>query len=350
MILLTQIFQKNYSEFVKAHTWRINQGVRRKGDLTMIISVDTGNKMIKTENLEFDAGVGILDQMPGEREEVILYKENYYRITSRRPSYLEDKTEDERYFILTLFAVAKELERTKGQEERIANGLIEVELLVGLPPAHYGKHRRAFKEYFQQGRIIDYMYMNTPYKITFTEVRVYIQAYAAYCLVAGRQQLSRYPKVLVIDIGGFTVDYMILRFGQLERTYVDSMEEGVIKLYRSVRAGIRQRFGLLLEEADVDDILSGEDVRFEVQVVERVKEITMRYVSELLGIFREIGIDFGTTQTVFAGGGAILLNKTIQEVWKKYQGAYFIINDVRANAKGYRLQYLAEKQEWEESK
>ena len=180
--------------------------------------------------------------------------------------------------------------------------------------------------------------------------RVYIQAYAAYCLVAGRQQLSRYPKVLVIDIGGFTVDYMILRFGQLERTYVDSMEEGVIKLYRSVRAGIRQRFGLLLEEADVDDILSGEDVRFEVQVVERVKEITMRYVSELLGIFREIGIDFGTTQTVFAGGGAILLNKTIQEVWKKYQGAYFIINDVRANAKGYRLQYLAEKQEWEESK
>ena len=179
---------------------------------------------------------------------------------------------------------------------------------------------------------------------------MYIQAYAAYCLVAGRQQLSRYPKVLVIDIGGFTVDYMILRFGQLERSYVDSMEEGVIKLYRSVRAGIRQRFGLLLEEADVDDILSGEDVRFEVQVVERVKEITMRYVSELLGIFREIGIDFGTTQTVFAGGGAILLNKTIQEVWKKYQGAYFIINDVRANAKGYRLQYLAEKQEWEESK
>ena len=313
---------------------------------SMIISVDTGNKLIKTENMEFDAGVEVLDQMPGEREEVISYKGNYYRITSRRPAYLEDKTEDERYFILVLFAIAKELEHRDGPETRVANGLIEVELLIGLPPAHYGKHRRAFQEYFhREGSVIDYLYMGQPYKITFSDVRVYIQAYAAYCLVAGQKQLSRYPKVLLIDIGGFTVDYMILRFGQLDRSYVDSMEEGVIKLYRSIKAGIRQRFGLLLEEADVDSILRGEKGSLKPDVTERVKEITTKYVSDLLGTFREIGIDFGTTQTVFAGGGAILLNQVIQGVWKKYRGQYFIINDVCANAKGYKLQYLAEKRE-----
>ncbi len=313
---------------------------------SMIISVDTGNKLIKTENMEFDAGVEVLDQMPGEREEVISYKGNYYRITSRRPAYLEDKTEDERYFILVLFAIAKELEHRDGPETRVTNGLIEVELLIGLPPAHYGKHRRAFQEYFhREGSVIDYLYMGQPYKIAFSDVRVYIQAYAAYCLVAGQKQLSRYPKVLLIDIGGFTVDYMILRFGQLDRSYVDSMEEGVIKLYRSIKAGIRQRFGLLLEEADVDSILRGEKGSLKPDVTERVKEITTKYVSDLLGTFREIGIDFGTTQTVFAGGGAILLNQVIQGVWKKYRGQYFIINDVCANAKGYKLQYLAEKRE-----
>lgn len=86
----------------------------------MIISVDTGNKLIKTDNMEFDAGVEVLDQMPGEREEVISYKGNYYRITSRRPAYLEDKTEDERYFILVLFAIAKELEHMNEPETRVA--------------------------------------------------------------------------------------------------------------------------------------------------------------------------------------------------------------------------------------
>lgn len=316
----------------------------------MIISVDTGNKMIKTETLEFNAGVEVYDQIPGEQEDVIFYEGQYYRTSSKRLSYLEDKTEDDRYFILTLFAVAKELQEKKKQENLITNGLIEIELLVGLPPAHYGRQRRSFREYFyRDGGIIDFCYMNQPYKIAFTDVQVYIQAYAAYCLVAAKRQLFTYPKVLVIDIGGFTVDYMILRFGQLERTYVDSLEDGVIKLYRSIKAGIRQRYSVLLEETDIDNIISGKQVKLKPELIDRVKEIAMKYVSELLGIFRELGIDLKTTQTVFVGGGSILLSEFIQEVWKRYQGEYFIINDSKANAKGYKLQYLAEKNKMEES-
>ena len=125
----------------------------------MIMTVDTGNKMIKTDTLEFNAGVEILDQMPGKREEVISYEGQYYITTSRRISYMEDKTEDERYFILTLFAIGKELEAMEKQERMIPNGLIEIELLVGLPPAHYGKYRRTFREYFQrEGDIINFTY------------------------------------------------------------------------------------------------------------------------------------------------------------------------------------------------
>lgn len=310
----------------------------------MIISVDTGNKMMKTETLEFNAGLEILDQMPGEQEEVLAYDGQYYRTTSRRISYMEDKTEDDRYFILTLFAIAKELEKIQVQESLIANGLIEIELLVGLPPAHYGKYRRVFCEYFlREGNVIDFIYMKTPYKIAFSDVRVYIQAYAAYCLVAVQRQLFSYPKVLVIDIGGFTVDYMVLRFGQLERSYVDSLEEGVIKLYRNVIAGIRQRYGILLEEPDIDNIIKGEKVRLEQDLTERVREIAAKYVTELWGGFRELGIDFKTTQTVFVGGGSILLAGFIQEAWRRYGSEYFVINDPKANAKGYKLQYLAEK-------
>ena len=40
----------------------------------MIISVDTGNKQMKTENCEFNSGVEILDTLPGELEEVIEYE------------------------------------------------------------------------------------------------------------------------------------------------------------------------------------------------------------------------------------------------------------------------------------
>lgn len=58
----------------------------------MIISVDTGNKQMKTENCEFNSGVEILDTLPGELEEVIEYEGKYYRTTNRRISYMEADT------------------------------------------------------------------------------------------------------------------------------------------------------------------------------------------------------------------------------------------------------------------
>ena len=60
---------------------------------------------MKTENCEFNSGVEILDTLPGELEEkVIEYEGKYYMTTNRRISYMEDKTADDRYYILTLFA------------------------------------------------------------------------------------------------------------------------------------------------------------------------------------------------------------------------------------------------------
>lgn len=178
----------------------------------MVISVDTGNKMIKTEHYEFNSGIDVLDTIPGENDEVIEFGGKYYRTTNRRISYMEDKTEDDRYYILTLIAIAKELDTMKKEAVLAPNELIEIELLVGLPPAHYGKYRKKFQQYFQRdGKVVGFKYGGTSYQILIHEVKVYVQAYAAYCVLAARRHLTELPKVLVIDIGGFTVDYMILR-------------------------------------------------------------------------------------------------------------------------------------------
>lgn len=60
----------------------------------MIISVDTGNKQMKTENCEFNSGVEILDTLPGELEEVIEYEGKYYRTTNRRLGILTREDEE----------------------------------------------------------------------------------------------------------------------------------------------------------------------------------------------------------------------------------------------------------------
>jgi len=104
----------------------------------------------------------------------------------------------------------------------------------------------------------------------------------------------------------------------------------------------------VLDEEDIDNIILGKNTGYMQELKERVREVTIGYVTELLGTFRELGIDFRTTQTVFMGGGAILVSEIIKVVWERFKGEYFIINDPKANAKGYKLQFQIEAKERED--
>lgn len=96
----------------------------------MIISVDHGNKSIKTPNTLFTSGLISSEGLQGFKTDYICWNGRYYTLTEQRISYLRDKTEDERFYVLTLFAIAKELERRKAAETLDP---IDITLLIGLP-------------------------------------------------------------------------------------------------------------------------------------------------------------------------------------------------------------------------
>ena len=79
----------------------------------MIISVDHGNKSIKTPNTLFTSGLIVSEGLQGFKTDYICWNNRYYTLTEQRIAYLRDKTEDDRFYVLTLFAIAKELERRK---------------------------------------------------------------------------------------------------------------------------------------------------------------------------------------------------------------------------------------------
>ena len=95
----------------------------------MIISVDHGNKSIKTPNALFTSGLISSEGLQGFKTDYICWNGRYYTLTEQRISYLRDKTEDERFYVLTLFAIAKELEQRKAAETLDP---IDITLLIGL--------------------------------------------------------------------------------------------------------------------------------------------------------------------------------------------------------------------------
>ena len=75
----------------------------------IIIGVDTGNRCIKTVHNVFVSGINKQKAKPIQSKEVLKYNDEYYTLTKKRVNYLQDKTENDEYFALTLFGIAKEL-------------------------------------------------------------------------------------------------------------------------------------------------------------------------------------------------------------------------------------------------
>ena len=75
----------------------------------MFISIDHGNKQIKTAHRSFTAGLCVNDTQPFGSD-VLQFGGKYYTLSKQRIPYMRDKTVDDRFFILTLFAIAFELQ------------------------------------------------------------------------------------------------------------------------------------------------------------------------------------------------------------------------------------------------
>lgn len=312
----------------------------------MVISVDTGNKQIKTEHFVFQSGLNVMEIMPPKIDTKVLeYKGKFYTPSNRRIAYMKDKTLDERYYILTLMGVARELEDrlNRGIYRPVPNRPVGVELLVGLPPADFSGLYENFENYFKRDEEpVSFRYGDREYLICYRDVVSYIQAYAAAVIYSKDMKLRQLAKVLIVDIGGFTLDYLLLRYGEPDTEIFDSLEKGVIPLYNEIRNRVRKQLDILLEDSDIDLVIGEKNSLLSAEIKDLIRSVVYEYVVNTLGIFREIGIDFNSITTIFVGGGSMLLAEVIKEVWIRYRGEYHIIDDPLANARGYKKLYLAD--------
>ena len=297
----------------------------------MLIAIDHGNKQIKTINCEpFTSGLLESDTQPFGKD-VLMYKGKYYQVTDQRIPYRKDKTEDERFFILTLFAIAREIE----EQGFFHPGVMRVQLAVGLPPAYYGTHYQSFIRYFLDRGTVNFSYRGKTYSILIDNVGCYPQSYAAALTMF--QTLSTIPKALVLDIGGMTADYLQIKYGEGDLSVCDSLENGVIRLYNRIESKVRAEQDILLTEREIDAILLGTEVQVPFGVASVVDRLAQEFIADLLSALRERQLELKSGPVIFVGGGSILLRKQIQKSGKVSNPLF--VEDIRANTRGYEVLY-----------
>ena len=250
----------------------------------------------------------------------------FWTLSGERIPYMRDKTKDERFFILSLFAIAKELRQREALQP-----MVEAELAIGLPPEHY-ELRNRFAEYFKRGTV-QFKFNDTPISLMIRQVLVYPQAYAA--VVPQAQIIQQNPRTFVVDIGGFTTDVLLLRGVQPDMQFCRSLEMGAIPMANGIIGRVSALHDIKIDDDHIADVIQGRPTILPDDVQETIRATVKSYAAGILDKLRELQVDLRATPAIFTGGGAALF-RTFIETSSQVAKAEFVA-DPKANAVGFGM-------------
>lgn len=294
----------------------------------MLIAIDHGNYAIKTPSHTFVSGLAEHTVKPPMAEEILEYDGRYWTLAGKRISYMRDKTQDDRFFILSLFAIAKELE---------ADGrytpMVHLDLAVGLPPEHFGVLQKRFAQYFKRDGGIRFVYNEKAYTVFIDSVMVFPQAYAA--VVPQSSQVIRMPRVFIVDIGGYTTDVLLLRNGKPDLQFCRSLESGIITMNNDIIRKVGAQHDMLIEDEHISAVLQGDETVLPEDVKDTIRSATGAHAKAILDQLRELQVDLRSNPAVFIGGGSILLRPFIEQSPAVVKVEF--VTSPNANALGYQM-------------
>ena len=232
---------------------------------------------------------------------------------------------------MTLFAIAYEIEAVGGCSQNI----IRIQLAVGLPPAYFGAQCEAFTKYFTNRGAVKFELRGRAYSIYIEKALCFPQSYAAASTVLG--SLHTIPKALILDLGGFTADYLRIQNGAGDLSVCDSLENGIISFCSKVISRINSDQNILLEENEIDAILEGKVGHVPPTAANAVEQQAQNFINGLFRTLRERCPELQSGVVVFAGGGSIRLRRQIEASGKVGQALF--VDDIQANAKGFEKLY-----------
>ena len=294
----------------------------------MLIAIDHGNYAVKTENHSFVAGLAEHTVKPPLTDEILEYGGKYWTLSGKRLNYRRDKTADESYFILSLIAIAKEME-SAGR----TNPFEQVQLAVGLPPEHYGVLKDKFAQYFQRDGVIKFVYKERPYSIIIERVMVFPQAYAA--VVPQSTLIMNSPRIFIVDVGGYTTDILLLKNGKLDFQYCRSLESGIITMNNEIIRKVNALHDMTIDDEHISDVLCGRETILPADVIETITGSTKKHADNILNQLRELQVDLRSNPAIFVGGGSILLRPFFENSHLIAKASF--VDSPNANAIGYEM-------------
>ncbi|MDD3142476.1 MAG: ParM/StbA family protein [Lachnospiraceae bacterium] len=288
----------------------------------LVVGIDHGFSMMKTPHATFENGVEKLGGEATLTNNTLIYQGSYYKVGEGRLPLMQTKTENENYFLLTLAAIAKEMDIYQQYKA-------DVILAVGLPFSRFGKEKDDFYRYLLREDSIQYNYSGKNYEIQIIDVYVFPQCYAAIA-----DKLREYGREnLIVDIGSKTIDVIHTRNYVPVESESTSIPAALIQCMEGIKSNVYQNCNRRVSEDMIQQMILEKDVNIPTDCKVIIREGLVDFAKGMEAKLAELGFDLEMFTVIYAGGGATLMKNygTLKSANIHY------LEDIRANAKGYEF-------------
>jgi plasmid segregation protein ParM len=290
--------------------------LRELKDGTKIIAIDHGYGNIKTVNTVTPTGLVACKTELIFTGNILEYENTFYRIGEGHKEFMPDKASDDDYYILTLMAIAKEMNLHGLQEA-------DIHLVAGLPLTWIKTQREVFRAYLLRNEEVRFTFNGNEYHVHFMGCSLYPQGYPAIIDRLGNFHMTN----MLADIGNGTMNimYIINKKAIESKCWTEKM--GVNQCMIAAQNAVMDSFIEQLLRHGTSDIGK--------KYMDCICDVAKTYVDTLFATLRRYEYSPDLMRLYIVGGGGCLVKNFGQYDAERVT----IIDDICATAKGY--EYLA---------
>ncbi|CAK7033023.1 MAG: hypothetical protein ENTB_01869 [Enterocloster aldenensis] len=288
----------------------------------VIIGIDHGYGNIKTAHCCFKTGVAAYDKEPTFKSNLLVYGGRYYTIGEDQKEFVSDKMTDGDYYVLTLAAIARELNIRKVTSAR-------VHLAAGLPLTWVSEQKDSFRAYLLQNDTADFTFRGVDYHVEFAGADIFPQGFSAVA-----DHLREFKGInMLCDIGNGTMNVMYINECRPIQKKCFTEKYGTHQCMLAVRENLMRLYGGAIDDTIIERVLRFGTADISERYLTAIRDTAAEYVAGIFRRLREHEYDPELMKLYVVGGGGCLIRN-----FGTFKAGRVIINeDVCATAKGYEL-------------
>lgn len=256
-----------------------------------ILAVDLGNYNINTsEGKMFIATFSEGEPDNPQGEDVITIGENSYCMAKEGSFDFEFNKNKKNYMPNLLYAIEKSITK---------ENLKTINLVLGVPVENFGVGNDFIADL--QNKEFDYQFNGNKRAVKIDKVAVVGEAISSFYMLEPEQRTG---DVMIVDIGGRTINVVTFRNGKIE--HKKQINTGMLNFYEKVKSRHNSMYGSNLETEQMYSYIKKKMVKVE-------HEDEVAFLKDALNRLKQVA-DINFYKLFFTGGGSITLEDTIKEL------------------------------------